>query len=405
MNAPRWILLVLTPALGGLGLWYALARRGSPGTEACSTPAPPPVAVELGRDPLPPPALASPQAPQTPAASGGGDGSGARRPDPWVALNNEATGALAQGDLEGAVERFERCVAGAPGQAIYAANLAEALIRLARHEYDQDRLAAAIGHLQRALELADGREDIEALRALLARWQRELELESDDWTDDSQRFELSFDTDRLDLLHHSHEVLEHLERSYDELVRWFGEDPFPAGRRIRVVLYEPEDFDRLTGLGDWAGGLFDGVVRVSVRDLLGGQDWRPVLTHELVHAFVQELGGSTVPGWLNEGLAQLLEDRPEALQRLSTRLEGQPLFSLEELSGSLISWQDTAAIGRAYAQSLLFVEHLRRTFGDEALRRMVGARRSGGTPASAFEAWSAIPLELAFQDWAQARSR
>src|SRR5206468_3284909 len=132
--------------------------------------------------------------------------------------------------------------------------------------------------------------------------------------------ELSFDTDREDILHHSHEVLEYLEESYEDLVRWFGTDPFAKGPRIRVVLYRRADFDRMTGLGDWAAGVFDGVVRVSLEDLAAGQAWRAVLVHELVHAFVQSLGGPAVPGWLNEGLAQLLEHRPDAVPRLRERL-------------------------------------------------------------------------------------
>lgn len=337
-----------------------------------------------------------------------GPGSAAPRPedspspvagDVWVELNNEATTDLTAGDLPAAVTKLEHCHAAVPANPVFSANLAEALLRLAKLEHERGQLENAVEHLARAVLLGEAREDIEVLRRILARWQRELELGRDDWTEGSSRFELAYDTDRADILHHSHEVFEHLELSYDDLVRWFGQDPFPNGPAIRVVLYDPEDFERLTGLGDWAAGVFDGVVRVSVRDLTSGQGWRAVLVHELVHAFVQARCGAAVPGWLNEGLAQLLEGRTGELARVRERLQGAELFPLEQLTGSLASWEDSAAIGRAYAQSLLFVAYLRQTYGDEALRRMLSGIALGRAPSRSFEEFTQVALEVAFQDW------
>jgi len=313
----------------------------------------------------------------------------------WSVLNDEAIQDLTEGDLVAAVEKFARCAQAEPGREVFANNLAEALVRLSKDEHDRGRVADAVTHLARAVELVPEREDIDVLKDILERWRRELELGQDDWTEGSNRFELSFDTDRGDLLHHSHEVLEHLERSYEDLRRWFGADPLADGTVLRVVLYDSADFDRLTGLGDWAGGVFDGVLRVSVDDLMAGDAWRSVLVHELVHAFLQSLAGGAVPGWLNEGVAQLLENRPGVVERARARLAGTELFSLATLSGSLATWQDANAIARAYAESLAFVDYLRRTYGDEALRRML----TGTPPAEAFHAWTNVELELAFEDW------
>lgn len=323
----------------------------------------------------------------------------------WVELNNEATTDLTAGDLPAAVAKFERCHAAVPDNPVFAGNLAEALVRLAKHEHERGELASAVAHLERAIELGAARADVEVLRRILERWRRELELGLDDWTEGSGRFELAYDTDRRDILHHSHEVLEHLELAYEDLVRWFGKDPLPDGPAIRVVLYDPEDFDRLTGLGDWAAGVFDGVVRISVADLTLGQAWREVLVHELVHAFVQALAGSGTPGWLNEGLAQLHEGRAGELARARERLGGAELFPLERLRGSLAGWEDSAAIARAYAQSLLFVAYLRETYGDEALRRMLLALPQGSAPERSFEEWTQVALEVAFQDWRASLAR
>jgi tetratricopeptide (TPR) repeat protein len=316
-----------------------------------------------------------------------------------VELNNQATDELARGELVEAVAKFERCVAAEPANAVFAGNLAEALIRLAREEHERGELDLAIEHLTRALELVPARADRAALERVLERWKRERELGADDWSEESSRFELAFDTDRSDLLHRSHEVLEHLERSYDDLVLWFGRDPLAGKGSVRVVFYDPEDFDRLTGLGDWAGGVFDGVVRISARDLSEGTAWRATLVHELVHAFLDAWCGGAVPGWLNEGLAQRLEKKGTPAPNLLGALIEHGTFPLERLTGSLAGWDDPRAIGLAYVQSLAFVDYLARTYGEESLRRMLDGLARGEGAEPAFAAFTRVELALAFEDW------
>ena len=127
--------------------------------------------------------------------------------------------------------------------------------------------------------------------------------------------------------------------------------------------------------------------------------------HELVHAFVHAIAGPDVPGWLNEGLAQLLEPRRSEVALLRERLRGTEPFPLEKLAGSLASWEDESAIARAYAQSLVFVVDLRASYGDEALRRMLAGRERGLSIAAAFEEWTSVSLEVAFQDWRESLMR
>jgi tetratricopeptide (TPR) repeat protein len=396
---PKTVRIVLPLVLlaGAVAVWALRPRVVPAPTPAPARPAPvsAPVPQVVERHAVTPtPSQAAPRPPPVD-----------REQEGWIELNNAATTDLTVGDLVAAVEKLERCHAAVPGDAVFANNLAEALVRLARDEHERGKLAEAIAHLARAIEIGRAREDLEVLEKMLARWKNELELEKDDTTDPSRRFELTYDPNRSDILHHNNEVLNYLEQAYVDLVSWFGVDPFPSDVRIRVLLYDPADFDRLTGLGDWAAGVFDGAVRVSVSDVTSGSGWRQVLVHELVHAFVNAIAGPNVPGWLNEGLAQLLEGRPGESQRMRTRLGGAELFPLETLAGSLASWSDREAIARAYAESYLFVEYLRTTYGDESLRRTFLGMQMGKTPAAAFEAWSAVPLALAFEDWSTAFRR
>jgi len=389
-----WIPLALLLAVGGV-VWWSLrvgpAQTGplpAAGTGGVLAP------ELLEPAALGPEVVAAPSATSLEAVPAELAGVEAR----WVELNNTAILRLGEGALGEALEMLERCHAAVPENEVFRGNLAEAFVRTARADHEARRMAEAIAALERALELDATRADVDVLRGLVERWKREVEVEENHWTEDSDLFELSYDTDREDILHRSQDVLDHLERAYDDLYRWFGKDPVRDGARgpIRVVLYRREEFGRLTGLGDWAGGAFDGVVRVSVEDLSAEEArWRRVLTHELVHVFVHALGGNGVPGWLNEGLAQFLESADSAtlVARAERRL-GTTWFPLERLQGSLATWQDVDEIGRAYAQSLLLVAGIAREYGDEAVRRMVLGCGRGEAPATTFEAYTSVPLSF-----------
>src|SRR5207245_9748220 len=77
---------------------------------------------------------------------------------------------------------------------------------------------------------------------------------------------------------------------------------------LTVVLYTREQFGDITRMAAWSAAAYDGRIRVP----LGGALEQPeeldrALSHEFVHAVVAMLGGRTVPAWLNEGLATVLE--------------------------------------------------------------------------------------------------
>ena len=77
----------------------------------------------------------------------------ARFSESWVTLNNRATKLLNAGDLEGALELFERCVVGDASNAVFCANLAETLARLAQKQKSEHlarpRLHPAVVELKR----------------------------------------------------------------------------------------------------------------------------------------------------------------------------------------------------------------------------------------------------------------
>jgi tetratricopeptide (TPR) repeat protein len=305
----------------------------------------------------------------------------------WIDLNNQARELLEQGSLEEAVSLLEACREAQPEDDVFRRNLAEARFRLATARHDDARLEPALADLARAVELAPERTE---LAELLARWRREASLAENDTFSPGNYFRVEYDGERKDLLRHNQEILDFLEGggtypvgAYETLRGFFRIDPvLTRGERIRIVLYDRREFDELTGLGDWAGGVFDGVIRVAVDDLEKERTrWERILRHELAHAFVRELGGSQVPGWLNEGLAQLLEEDSPSLSLARAEIVGRELFPLERLKESLATWSDTGEIGRAYAQSLVFVAFLRDAAGEDALVELVAAFKTGAPDA------------------------
>ena len=316
----------------------------------------------------------------------------------WIERNNQAHRMLEAGELEDAVELLESCHEALPERTVFRRNLAEALVRLARHERENRDLASAIAHLERAIALAPDRDDVEALREHLERWRREWEHARNHTTELSLYFEVSYDAARDDILLNSQEAITFLDAAYVDMTEWFLVDPvLHEGKpKLRVVLYDREEFDDITGLGEWAGGVFDGTIRVSVGHLSDeAEQWGRVLRHELVHAFVGEVAGAGVPGWLNEGLAQYLDasihlnpHRTESVRRARESLRGADLYPLDELAGSLASWTDTEAISRAYAESLAVVDFIARQYGVEALRVMLEGCADGEGIEAAFLRWS-----------------
>lgn len=311
--------------------------------------------------------------------------------DPLVLANNRGAELLAQGDLAGALASFDACYTERPENDVFRGNLGEALLRTAIECYTQGQLEQALGFLVRAEKILPKREVLPRLRA---RWQKESELELNHWIQGSDLIQLSFDVTRPDLLAASDVVLQHLERSYGDLALWFGVDPVRdlGSPRFRVVLYDDAEFEALTGLGDWAAGVFDGVIRIAVgSDLSDKAHWRQTTSHELVHAFNYALAGSRVPGWLNEGLAQLLETEHPDLERARRQL-GARRFPLAELRDSLATWTDSAEIARAYAQSLLLVAQIRHEQGAEVLRQMLLECKAGKAPADTYQDICGVPL-------------
>ena len=131
---------------------------------------------------------------------------------------------------------------------------------------------------------------------------------------------------------------------------------------LMVVLYTNKQFQDVTRAPAWAGGEFDGRIRLAV----GGAMRTPgaldrVVRHELVHAIIQHAAPRNVPTWVNEGLASVLEstDRTWVRRVLS---ESREIFPLEDLADGFAHLDGREALV-AYAESAVAAQILTERLG------------------------------------------
>ena len=164
----------------------------------------------------------------------------------------------------------------------------------------------------------------------------------------SMHFRLEFDghPSKKDVM----EALAVLEVAYDSISNLFG---FMPENKIGVVLYEAKNYQGVGERPDWVAAVFDGKLRVPVNMMAYREIYRPVLFHELTHAFVRAMTRAQVPLWMNEGIAQVIGASKREMERPSG---GAP--SLKSLTEPFVNESNTATAVKLYWYSLRMVENM-----------------------------------------------
>jgi Flp pilus assembly protein TadD len=257
---------------------------------------------------------------------------------------------LQQADVAGAIAALEQAASLAPRDADTLVALAEAYLK-------QDRRPQALEVLQRAQDAGVRRPRIDELVSQLG---REVDAEWDHVALQSPHFRLSFADDedpasvRL--------VLDVLEDAYDRVGAKF--QYFPADR-TSVVLYTGQDFHLVTQTPPWAGGAFDGRIKLPIGGLSGAEPgFVRLVRHEYAHSLIGQLAGPTCPTWLNEGLAMWAEEEVDGERAAWARAHAaeQAWFSFDDLRDGFTKLP-ADRIELAYAQSYLVVRALLDRYG------------------------------------------
>jgi tetratricopeptide (TPR) repeat protein len=243
-----------------------------------------------------------------------------------IALARAGTAAIQTRRFGDALEAFTKAAEIRPGDASLCFGAGVAAFMLGHDDEAQTRFECALalkpdflpaavwlgdlhyraGRLSEAIsiyETAQRRSPKRELQQQLDHWRKEHELQSRFHEARTEHFTALFEVATDERL--AREVVERLEAAYWRIGSTLGVYP---SRPITVVLYTREQFGDITRLAAWSAAAYDGRIRMP----LGGAREQPdeldrVLSHEFVHAVVTMVGGRTVPAWINEGLATVLE--------------------------------------------------------------------------------------------------
>jgi hypothetical protein len=253
----------------------------------------------------------------------------------------------AQASLD--LERIDAAIASLKRAIEYDSSFLQAMVLLAQVAYITADLDLAIRSLEQAARVVPRDRGI---AAKLAEWRNEATLHRSFETQVSARFNVLFEGPAEKAI--ADQVAATLEAAYWRI----GEalNIYPAAT-LDVILYSTKQFRDITRAPAWAGGGYDGRIRLPVANALRSpQALQRVVVHEYVHAVVGYAAGFKVPAWINEGFASYFEsdDRAWARRALSASADRIPLDDLETGFGGF----DGPTALLAYAESLIAAELL-----------------------------------------------
>jgi tetratricopeptide (TPR) repeat protein len=261
------------------------------------------------------------------------------RPNDAVLLMGAGAAAHARGKQKEAMASLQKALEVMPG-------LTPASLLLGQIAFDEGDVELAVRTYESALKHAPGNTE---LTRTLDEWRSEATVHKSFDELRYERFRVLFEGHAEQSL--ARQATDVFNSEFFRIANTLGEYP---PNTIVAVLYTEQQFRDLTRAPTWAGGQYDGRIRIPV----AGASQQPelfgrVLTHELAHAIVAGIAPNGIPAWLNEGLAQYFDgtDVSAAERRMKALGRYVPLKRLEAGFGRL----NAAEAQVAYDESLLAV--------------------------------------------------
>lgn len=177
------------------------------------------------------------------------------------------------------------------------------------------------------------------------------------------------------------EALAVLEVAYDSLCRLFD---FRPKNKMSLVLYRSSEYQGMGPRPEWVGAIFDGKLRIPVGMMQYRELYRPVLFHELTHAFIRAMTRSHVPFWVNEGIAQVVDasrtalPRPEGAVPTLDALTAPFVKESRSDNAERLYWYSQRMVERLLARNASFVyfrdfiQSMHKMGDEEALQKFYG---------------------------------
>jgi tetratricopeptide (TPR) repeat protein len=252
--------------------------------------------------------------------------------------------------------------------------MVQAAILLGELQYEAGRVAEAVATYETVVAYAP---NDRRLIARLEQWRKDSRFSARLYTSRGAHFRVLFEGPADDAL--ARRAVEYLESAYSSVGAALAVHP---ANTITVVLYTLHQFHDITRAPDWAGAVYDGQIRVAVKGALSEpEELERVLVHEFVHALVAQVGGRSVPFWINEGLATAQE--PGGKEWAASLLQHANGPRLDLLHGSF-SKLNPSDVVMAYAKSTVAVQRLLDTRGAAAVITLLRDLRLGVRFEAAF---------------------
>ncbi len=200
---------------------------------------------------------------------------------------------------------------------------------------------------------------------------------------ETDHFVIKFDRGHDEIL--AHAVAEYLEETvYPDVVAKMGYEP--RGK----TLFEIFNRARNTGGHGWFSTRMIGLPYIGTVGACAGRvvamvspeampqkfHWGRVLKHEFIHVVNLQQTNFNVPHWFTEALAVWNEEIPRPVEWtaiLARRAKQDTLFDLDDINFGFVRPADNDDWTLAYCQAELYAEYMLRTYGDDALAKMLSA--------------------------------
>lgn len=251
-----------------------------------------------------------------------------------------------KGDYELSIRELKEALALLP-------NHTPSLTLLGQVYYQKQELAKAQEVWEKAYSLEPGNRE---LKQMLARLKDEKEVETQLKQLDAYYFDIRFDKEAISA--EIYDIRYYLQRAYQDVGRDFNHYP---QHKIPVILYTQEDFQKLRKTPEWVAGIYDGKIRLPVKnENVALKEFQRLIWHEYTHAVVFYLTDGKCPIWLNEGLAKYEEAKQEELDLLPLKraIKENTLIPISQLNSSFSLHTNPEKLNLAYLESYSFVEFL-----------------------------------------------